>query len=91
MTLIKAVKKVAGFDEVTGIYKSPSLALKIGHSLRRVSELIMCQFLMDEDDEGVESIRRFHKLYDTQWSEFVSHSALTNLSDANYNKTQPSL
>ena len=62
VTLIKAVKKVAGFDEVTGIYKSPSLALKIGHSLRRVSELIMCQFLMDEDDEGVKSIRRFHKL-----------------------------
>ena len=87
MTLIKAVKKVAGLDEVTGIYKSPSLALKIGHSLRRVSELIMCQFLIDEDDEGVESIRRFHKLYDTQWSEFVSHSALTNLSDANYNKS----
>ncbi|KAK7132910.1 hypothetical protein R3I93_019232 [Phoxinus phoxinus] len=85
--LTSAVKKVSGFDHENNTFKAPSLALKIGHSLRKISDLIMCRALMEEDQEGIDSIRRFHTLHETKWSELVSHSALSNLSEAKYNKS----
>ncbi|XP_041967745.1 uncharacterized protein LOC121724899 isoform X5 [Alosa sapidissima] len=86
-TLTGAVKRVSGFDHQHNTFKAPSLALKIGHSLRKISDLIMCRALMEEDQEGVDSIKRFHTLHETKWSELVSHSALSNLSEAKYNKS----
>ncbi|KAL1268620.1 hypothetical protein QQF64_033983, partial [Cirrhinus molitorella] len=47
----------------------------------------MCHALMEEDQEVIDSIRRFHTLHETKWSELVSHSALSNLSEAKYNKS----
>ncbi|XP_039526242.1 uncharacterized protein LOC120478421 isoform X3 [Pimephales promelas] len=85
--LTSAVKRVSGFDHENNTFKAPSLALKIGHSLRKISDLIMCRVLMEEDQEAIDSIRRFHALHETKWSELVSHSALSNLSEAKYNKS----
>ncbi|XP_051730105.1 uncharacterized protein LOC127501876 isoform X2 [Ctenopharyngodon idella] len=85
--LTSAVKRVSGFDNKNNTFKAPSLALKIGHSLRKISDLIMCRALMEEDQEVIDSIRRFHTLHETKWSELVSHSALSNLSEAKYNKS----
>ncbi|KAI7790437.1 hypothetical protein IRJ41_024412 [Triplophysa rosa] len=85
--LTSAVKRVSGFDPENSTFKAPSLALKIGHSLRKISDLIMCRALMEEDQEVIDSIRRFHTLHETKWSELVSHSALSNLSEAKYNKS----
>jgi len=85
--LTSAVKRVSGFDHENNTFKAPSLALKIGHSLRKISDLIMCRVLMEEDQEAIDSIRRFRALHETKWSELVSHSALSNLSEAKYNKS----
>ncbi|KAL1246784.1 hypothetical protein QQF64_034846 [Cirrhinus molitorella] len=52
-----------------------------------ISDLIMCRALMEEDQEVIDSVRRFHTLHETKWSELVSHSALSNLSEAKYNKS----
>ncbi len=87
LILTSAVKRVSGFDHENSTFKAPSLALKIGHSLRKISDLIMCRALMEEDQEVIDSIRRFHTLHETKWSELVSHSALSNLSEAKYNKS----
>ncbi|KAL0153989.1 hypothetical protein M9458_050746, partial [Cirrhinus mrigala] len=73
--LTSALKRVSGFDHESSTFKAPSLALKIGHSLRKISDLIMCRAL------------RFHTLHETKWSELVSQSALSNLSEAKYNKS----
>ncbi|XP_062385759.1 uncharacterized protein LOC134072896 isoform X1 [Sardina pilchardus] len=48
---------------------------------------MMCRALMEEDQEGIDSIKRFHTLQKTKWSELVSHSALSNLSEAKCNKS----
>ncbi|KAI2645355.1 Dolichyl-phosphate-mannose--protein mannosyltransferase 3 [Labeo rohita] len=85
--LTSAVKRVSGFDHENSTFKAPSLALKIGHSLRKISDLIMCRAVMEEDQEVIDSIRRFHTLHETKFSELVSHSALSNLSEAKYNKS----
>lgn len=72
--LTSAVKRVSGFDHKNNTFKAPSLALKIVHSLRKISDLILCRSLMEEDQEGIDSIRRFHTLHETKWSELVCHS-----------------
>ncbi len=85
--ILTSAVRVSGFDHENSTFKAPSLALKIGHSLRKISDLIMCRALMEEDQEVIDSIRRFHTLHETKWSELVSHSALSNLSEAKYNKS----
>lgn len=50
--LTNAVKRVSGFDTETSTFKAPSLALKLGHSLRKISDIIMCRALMEEDQEA---------------------------------------
>ncbi|KAF3834432.1 hypothetical protein F7725_025636 [Dissostichus mawsoni] len=84
--VVQAVKKVSGFDDKHHTYSTPSLALKLGHTLLKISDIIHCRALMAEDDELIKSTKMFQKLYTSKWSEFVSHSALNTLSGAKYNK-----
>ncbi|XP_055019964.1 uncharacterized protein LOC129411849 isoform X2 [Boleophthalmus pectinirostris] len=84
--VVQAVKKVAGFDEEKQLYGTPSLALKLGHTLKKICDIIHCRALVVEDEELCKSTDRFKKLYASKWSELVPHSALNTLSDAKYNK-----
>ncbi|XP_049342001.1 uncharacterized protein LOC111192707 isoform X1 [Astyanax mexicanus] len=84
--VIEAVKKVSGYDEEMNCYQTPSLALKLGHTLQKVCEIIHCRALMAEDEELIKSTETFKKLYTTKWSELVSHRALGTLSEARFNK-----
>lgn len=85
-TVVQAVKSVSGFDEEKHSYATPSLALKLGQTLKKISDTIHCRELMAEDEELIRSTDTFKKLYTSKWSEFVSHSALNTLSDSIYNK-----
>ena len=84
--VIQAVKKVSGFDEEKHSYQTPSLALKLGHSLQKICDIIHCRALMAEDSELIKSTQTFQKLYTTKWSELVSHTALTTLNEWHFNK-----
>ncbi|KAA0721564.1 hypothetical protein E1301_Tti019440 [Triplophysa tibetana] len=86
MTVIKAVQETAGFDTNTNSYKTPSLALKIGHSLLKVSYIVRCHALMGGNEDLIKSSEAFQKLYQAKWSEYISHCALTTISDSKYNK-----
>ncbi|KAL6479743.1 hypothetical protein MHYP_G00107760 [Metynnis hypsauchen] len=84
--VIQAVKKVSGYDEEKNCYQTPSLALKLGHTLQKVCEIIHCRALMAEDEELIKSTETFKKLYTTKWSEMISHTALNTLNEAKFNK-----
>ncbi|XP_039616182.1 uncharacterized protein LOC120533395 isoform X1 [Polypterus senegalus] len=84
--VIKAVKVVAGFDEDKQIYKTPSLALKLGHSLQKVCDIVHCRALISEDTELQQATESFKKLYNTKWNEYISHRALFSLNVVKYNK-----
>ncbi|KAK0136275.1 hypothetical protein N1851_027825 [Merluccius polli] len=75
-TLTSAVKRVSGFDHQNNTFTALSLALKIGHSLRKISDLIMCHALMDEDQEGIDSIKRFHALHETNEAKYNKSTRL---------------
>ncbi|KAL0973531.1 hypothetical protein UPYG_G00205510 [Umbra pygmaea] len=84
--VIQAVKEVSGFDEVNHSYKTPSLALKLGHSLQKICDILHCRALMAGDSELIKSTKTFKTLYSTKWSELVSHTALTTLNEGHFNK-----
>lgn len=84
--VIQAVKRVSGFDDGKHSYQTPSLALKLGHSLNKICDIVHCRALMAEDGEGIKSTQAFKKLYDAKWSELVSHTALTTLNEGRFNK-----
>lgn len=84
--LIQAVKKVSGFNDEKHSYQTPSLALKLGHSLQKICDIVHCRALMAEDTEGIRSTQTFQKLYSTKWAELISHTALITLSEAHFNK-----
>lgn len=75
MEVIDAVKDTAGFDKCNNSYKTPSLALKIGHSLLKVSDIIRCHALMAGDEDLIKHSEAFQKLYQAKWSEYISHCA----------------
>nr|XP_023660035.1 uncharacterized protein LOC111839935 [Paramormyrops kingsleyae] len=85
-TLIQAVQRVSGYDGESHCYQTPSLALKLGHSLNKICEIIHCRALMSEDKELIVSTETFKKLYSSKWSEMISHTALVTLNEAKFNK-----
>ncbi len=86
LNVIEAVKETAGFDNNQNSYKTPNLALQIGHSLLKVSDLIHCHALVAGDENLIKSSDAFQKLYRAKWSEYISHNALKTISDLKYNK-----
>ncbi|XP_035991287.1 uncharacterized protein LOC105936613 [Fundulus heteroclitus] len=84
--LIQGVKKVSGFHEDSHSYQTPSLALKLGHSLHKISDLICCPALVSGNDELRKSCQAFKLLYSSKWSELVSHAAKTTLRGTRFNK-----
>ncbi|MEQ2241604.1 hypothetical protein ILYODFUR_026990, partial [Ilyodon furcidens] len=87
LKVVEAAKQTAGFDKIQNSYKTPSLALKIGHSLLKVSDIIHCRALMAGDEELIKSSSAFQKLYQSKWSEYVSHCALNTIGEQKYNKS----
>ncbi|CAM4652721.1 unnamed protein product [Leuciscus chuanchicus] len=84
--VIEAVKDVAGYDEKSHSYKTPSLALKLGHSLNKIGDIILCRAIAAEDDGMTKAAERFKRLCSSEWAEHVSHAALATLNKSKFNK-----
>ncbi|XP_030002635.1 uncharacterized protein LOC115428010 [Sphaeramia orbicularis] len=84
--VIEAVKDVAGYDEENHKYNTPSLALKLGNSLKKIGDIILCRAIAAEDDGLIEAAERFKILCSREWAELVSHTALATLSKSRFNK-----
>lgn len=86
--VITAVRNVAGIDEERGTYKTPSLALKSGHNLKKMANIVEYEAMMTGNENMVNNARVFKQLADTKWSECVSSQALRNLHEAKWNVPQ---
>lgn len=86
--IIEAVRNVAGFDEETGTYKIPSLALKLGHNLKKMSDVIEFEAMVASDEKTIKNVKAFKQMYETKWNECVSSQALRNISEAKWNAPQ---
>ena len=86
--VIEAVKNVAGLNEETNAYKTPSLALKLGHNLKKIANIIECEAMISGDENTTHNVRVFKQICDTKWNECVSSQALRNLCEAKWNVPQ---
>ncbi|XP_078026445.1 uncharacterized protein LOC144464173 [Epinephelus lanceolatus] len=86
--VIEAVKVVAGFSEETGTYTTPSLALKLGHSLKKLANILECEGMMSGDEEAIHNAKVFRQICNTKWNECISSQALRTLTEAKWNRPQ---
>ncbi|XP_030604910.1 uncharacterized protein LOC115793884 [Archocentrus centrarchus] len=86
--VIDAVQKVAGLDERTKVFKTPSLALKLGHNLNKVASILECEAMISGDENTIQNVRVFKQICETRWSECVSSYALRTLNEAKWNAPQ---
>nr|XP_054592993.1 uncharacterized protein LOC129152259 isoform X2 [Nothobranchius furzeri]XP_054592994.1 uncharacterized protein LOC129152259 isoform X2 [Nothobranchius furzeri] len=84
--VISAVKKVSGYDEEKRCYHTPSLALKLGHSLQKVNDILHCRAQLTQHSTLIKSTQSFKTLFAKKWSELLSHTALTTLNERHFNK-----
>ncbi len=84
--IIGAVRAVAGYDEEKHSYCTPSLALKVGHSLKKIGDIILCRAIAAEDENLIKAAERFTQLCTKEWAGQVSHTALATLSKSKFNK-----
>lgn len=86
--VLEAVKKAAGYDPETNTYKTPSLALKLGHTLKKMSSIVESNALMLGDHITAEYAKRYRAIHDSRWEEFISSGARSTLSEAKWNIPQ---
>ncbi|XP_077388778.1 uncharacterized protein LOC144026107 isoform X4 [Festucalex cinctus] len=88
--VITAVKVLAGHNSENNTYKKPSLALKIGHSLGVLSELIESDSLssVDRDECLLEYAREFKTIKNFRWKALISRGATTTMTEAKWNAPQ---
>ena len=74
--VVDAVKAVCGFDDSSHKFITPSLGLKLGHSLKKCAAIVKSRGLQNDDDATVQQADKFIQLCESDWPEAVSSHAL---------------
>jgi len=82
----EAIHTLCGFDSLTHIYRTPSLALKLGHTLKACTKTAISSAMQTHRDDRVKTFANFIRLCDLEWSEKISSHALRSLSRCKFNK-----
>ncbi|XP_041815524.1 uncharacterized protein LOC121622685 isoform X2 [Chelmon rostratus] len=85
---VEAAKKASGFTKSKYRYDTPSLALKLGHSLKAVCDIVIGQHVKAEDEAAAARVRSFLGLISAEWDLFMSRRAWTNLEEDRWNKKE---
>ena len=86
--LVSSARKVSGFDEEGHTYSTPSLALKLGHSIRKCARILQGRSIELDQEEKKKKCKSFLQLMDINWLEEMSSNALRTLYDAKRNKVK---
>ena len=84
--LTAGVRELSGFNSETNRYGTPSLALKVGQSLKMCAD----QLLAHQLEKGVDTseTREFLELYTLQWTKRVSRHAVVTLQEGKWNRAE---
>ena len=88
--LVEAVKMMCSFKEEDGGTKvgTPSLALKLGHSLKKCVYILWGQAVRSKDKEREESASNLEKLLEREWCDQVSRHSLSTMYEKKFNKSE---
>lgn len=87
-TVLEAVKEMTGFDHTTNRFSIPSTALKMRHSLVKVSYILQGQALRQDDEDLKKRAEQFGKLIELEWTTHVSSNALKTMEQKKWNSPQ---
>ncbi|XP_070403971.1 uncharacterized protein [Nothobranchius furzeri] len=87
-TVLEAVKQMTGFNELSNRFSVPSTALKLRHSLVKVSYILQGEALRQQDDDLKSKAEQFIKLIELEWTTHVSSNALKTLYQKKWNSPQ---
>lgn len=87
-TLILASKQIANYNQLTGTFDSPSLALQIGTLIKDAIEAANSMEIQKKDPliDKLEQFRNLKILIETDWAYEISSEAAQNLSINKFNK-----
>ena len=87
--LIAGIQAVSDFNSETNEFGVPSLALKLGYSLKKCAENLHFKSMMEEDEnDKVKLADDFLSMYEKGWHRSISAKALATLEKMKYNKCQ---
>lgn len=84
--LVTCSRIVSGFDESSNRYGTPSLALKIGHSLQKCLKIVIGNCIERRDKCKEQEVEELQKLVDMNWTDDVSSNALKTLQEEKRNR-----
>jgi len=85
-SVVSAVRCICGFDEDRHVYETPSLALKMGHSLKELARIQINSCTVAGRVEDKQKCEEFLSLCTNEWSHEVSSHALRSLHHRKFNK-----
>ncbi|XP_044176576.1 uncharacterized protein LOC114951566 isoform X7 [Acropora millepora] len=88
--LIQCVMQISKFDVKRGEKEvgTPSLALHIGHSLKKCVCVVRGKALREKDKGLLEDVEHFEKLMEAEWNFRISHHSITTLNDRKHNQPE---
>ena len=86
--VIEAVTNLCGWDEESGTIATPSIGLKLGHSLKKISKILKGEALMKNDALLKEQADNFFDLVGIRWNDEISRCSRTELEKRKWNKPQ---
>lgn len=89
--VLDAVKKLCNSEDGQTMrgcekYELPSLALKLGHSLKKLAQIKVGQALRKRDDIGLKEATNYLKLHENEWGERISSQANNTLAERKFNQ-----
>lgn len=84
-SVLLSVKTIAGYDNDTGLFNRPSLALKVGYSLKKCCKILKSKALREEDDAKEKKCKNFLALYEEEWCDRIARHAHNTLDSRKYN------
>ncbi|KAG9268080.1 hypothetical protein AMEX_G18978 [Astyanax mexicanus] len=87
-TVVNATRTISGFKASQNEYKTPSLACKIGYSLKKAAGILVGESLITGNTSTERDAKTFIEVMETQWNTYVSGRALNTLKTAKWNKDE---
>ena len=85
--LVEAVKELCRFNEESRLdIGIPSLALKLGHSIKRCAQVVKGSALRNKDGNVIKRAKRFIDLFESEWTSKISSRSLASLGSKKQNK-----
>lgn len=82
MHVVQVVKHMAGYNSETDTYQWPSLAIKMGRSLAKISLLLESRAKQQHDCDAAKEARSFRRVYEARWNELVAAAAHRTLEES---------